>query len=147
MAFADGVVRFGAAALGAIHAWWGAWAWLAPANFFNGFPGLGYRWTAAFPPFNEHLVSDLGSTFLTLASLLLAAAFLNDRRVYAVVLGGLMVFSSLHLAYHLGHRGLLAGVDLAASTASLAAGVLGPAVLLTVLFRQRGRAGAPPPPR
>jgi hypothetical protein len=98
----------------------------APANFFNTFPGLGHSWTAAYPPFNDHLVSDLGATFLTLGVLLAIAAVLADRRVTRVVLVGVITFNTLHLAYHLGHHGLLHGIDLTASLASLVLGVLAP---------------------
>src|SRR5262245_52374278 len=75
------VVRVGLAALAVVNAWWGAWAYVAPRNFFDSFPGFGHHWTAAYPPYNEHLITDLGATFLTLAALLATAAVLSDRRI------------------------------------------------------------------
>ena len=64
------LVRVGLGLLALINGWWGGWARFAPRHFFDTFPGFGHHWTAAYPPYNEHLVTDLGSTFLTLAVLL-----------------------------------------------------------------------------
>jgi hypothetical protein len=88
------VIRIGSGLLGLVHAWWGLWAWLAPAHFFTTFPGWGHRWPAAYPPYNEHLVSDLGSTFLTLAFLLFVAAVWHDAQLTSVVPSALIVFSA-----------------------------------------------------
>jgi hypothetical protein len=131
------VVRLGLAALAAFNAWWGAWAVAAPRHFFDTFPGWGRHWTGAYPPFNRHLVSDLGATFLTLAMLLGAAAWLDDRRVTRVVLAGVLVFNALHLGFHATRHGTLTGADLALSLAALALGVLGPVALLVLDGRRR----------
>jgi hypothetical protein len=124
------VRRGGTAALGVIELSWGGWAYADPAGFFASFPGLGRRWTGAYPPYNEHLTSDLGATFLTLGALLIVAAWLDDRRVNVVVLGGVLVFNVLHLAFHAGHRGELAGADYVESLLALFLGVLAPVALL-----------------
>ena len=50
------LTRIVLAGLAATHLWWGSWAYAAPEDFFTRFPGFGHRWTAAYPPFNEHLV-------------------------------------------------------------------------------------------
>jgi len=136
-------VRLTLGVLAALNLAWGAWAVATPAHFFETFPGFGHSWTAAYPPFNDHLVSDLGATFLTLGVLLAIAAVMADRRVTRVVLVGVITFNTLHLAYHLGHHGLLHGIDLAASLGSLAFGVLAP-VAVWILA---GRAESGPPAR
>jgi hypothetical protein len=123
--------------LGALHLSWGVPATLAPRWFYDTFPGLGYAWTAAYPPYNAHLITDLGATFTTLGVLLLLAAWLADRKVTAVVLCGVLVFSSLHLAFHLRDHGSLTGADLVASLTALALGVAAPAALLVLDLRQR----------
>jgi hypothetical protein len=123
--------------LGALHLSWGVPATLAPRWFYDTFPGLGHAWTAAYPPYNAHLITDLGATFTTLGVLLLLAAWLADRTVTAVVLCGVLVFSSLHLAFHLRDHGSLTGADLVASLTALALGVAAPAALLVLDLRQR----------
>ncbi|MFC0530365.1 hypothetical protein [Phytohabitans kaempferiae] len=131
------LVRGGLALLGVLHLSWGVPATLAPRWFFDNFPGLGHAWTAAYPPYNTHLVTDLGATFITLGVLLMLAAWLADRKVTAVVLCGVLVFSSLHLAFHLRDHGELTGLDLAASLGALALGVVLPATLLVFDRRER----------
>jgi hypothetical protein len=125
--------RAGLAALGLVELSWGGWAYFAPARFFTDFPGFGHRWTAAYPPFNEHLIADLGATFLTIGALLVVAAVLDDRRVTAVVLAGAMLFNLLHLLFHATHRGTMAGADYPVSLLALLFGVLAPAALLALL--------------
>ncbi len=143
------VVRVGLGVLSALHLWWGAWAIVNPRGFFDTFPGFGRRWTAAYPPFNEHLVSDLGAIFVTLGVLLGLAAIVDDGKVTAVVLAGAVTFGALHLAFHVTHHGTLTGADLSLSLASLVPGVLAPIALLVTdrLVRRRARdAGAAAPP-
>lgn len=117
------------ASYGLSHLGWGAWAYAAPGSFFATFPGFGQRWTADYPPYNEHLVVDLGSTFLTLGALLLIAAALDDRRVTTVVVAGAVLFAALHLAFHATHRG---GMDdgYVPSLVTLAVGVVAPLLTL-----------------
>jgi hypothetical protein len=133
--------RAGLAGLGAVELAWGGWAYAAPARFFADFPGFGHRWTAAYPPFNEHLIADLGATFLTLGALLVVAAVLDDSRVTVVVLAGSMLFNLLHLAFHAAHRGTMSGADYPVSLLALLFGVLTPAALLALVRRRR----RPPP--
>ncbi len=118
------------AVLAAINAWWGGWARFAPRNFFDTFPGFGHHWTAAYPPYNEHLVTDLGATFLTLAFLLAVGAVVDNGTARWVVLAGVGVFNLLHLTFHASHPGTMGGFDIAASLTTLALGVLAPAGML-----------------
>ncbi|AVT33404.1 hypothetical protein C6361_32610 [Plantactinospora sp. BC1] len=130
------LVRGGLALLGILHVSWGVPAVLAPRWFFDNFPGFGLAWTAGYPPYNSHLMTDVGAAFLTLGVMLLAAARFDDRRVTAVVLTGLLIFSTVHLVFHLGHVGTLSSADLLASRGTLLLGVLGPGALL-MLDRHR----------
>jgi hypothetical protein len=126
--------RVGFALLGVVQLVWGGWAYAAPRHFFGHFPGRGHQWTAAYPPYNEHLVADLGATFLALGALLLLAAIIDDRRVTLVVVVGEVLFSALHLGYHAAHRGGMAG-DYAPSLVALAVGVVAPPLLLLTYRR------------
>ena len=133
------VVKVGLALLAVVHLVIGVLAIAAPRWFFENFPGYGPGWTAAHPPYNQHLTIDLGATFLAFGVLLALALLLADRRVTAVVLVGLVVFSAVHLGYHLLRPGDLAGPPLVAGTVSLAVGVLVPLGLLWL--NRRTRAG------
>jgi hypothetical protein len=120
------LVRAGYALLAALNLWWGAWARFAPRDFYDRFPGFGHRWVAAYPPYNDHLVTDLGATFLTLGGLLAAATVFTDRRLRLVVLAAVLLFNGLHLSYHVAHHGTMAAFDYRASLATLVGGVAGP---------------------
>jgi hypothetical protein len=124
------LTRLGLALLGLLHLSWGVAATAAPRWFFDSFPGFGAGWTAGYPPYNAHLMTDVGAAFAAPGVLLLAATWFGDHRVTVVVLLGTLVFSGLHLTFHLRDHGDLHGADYAASVASLVAGVLAPVVLL-----------------
>lgn len=134
------------AILGVLHLSWGVGAIAAPRWFFDNFPGFGRHWTAAYPPFNEHLMTDVGAAFLTLGVMLLIAAAMRDRKVTNVVLIGLLVFSAAHLLFHSRHPGNLTGADLVASLVSLALGVVIPGLILLVSAARRPRREIVPPP-
>jgi hypothetical protein len=132
-------MQLGAAILAALHLWWGVWARVAPRHFFDTFPGLGQRWTAAYPPYNEHLVTDLGATFLTLGFLLAVAVVSAEPRVRRTVLAAVALFGALHLSFHATDRGDLGPSSFAGSVAALAVGVLLPVALLALDLLPRRR--------
>ena len=52
----------------------GVWALLGPSGFYRRFPAAGHPWVSLLPPYNEHLVRDVGALSLSLTVLLAAAA-------------------------------------------------------------------------
>ena len=106
----------------------GLWALLAPRSFYDSFPG-GSRlhWVSADGPYNRHLVSDVGSMYLALAALTVAALARPalDRLAGAVWL----VFSVPHWLYHSIHLGLYGTRDQALNEVGLVAVVLLAALL------------------
>ncbi|MEB3062753.1 hypothetical protein [[Mycobacterium] zoologicum] len=81
----------------------GVWAYLAPQNWYNTFPGMGMHWLPVLGPYNEHFVKDVGCMFLALGVLSAFAVYhLRNRAV--VVIAGITwsVFNLLHLTYHIG---------------------------------------------
>lgn len=134
-------MRIVLALLAMFHLAWGVPAVIAPRWFFDHFPGLGHQWTAAYPPFNEHLMTDVGAAATTLGVLLAIAAVVNDVKVTRTVLTGVILFSGLHLGYHVARHGSLHGTELTLSLASLALGVVIPLVLLVMTRRTRSPQG------
>jgi hypothetical protein len=137
------VLRIGYGLLAALNLWWGVWGRFFPVNFYNTFPGFGHRWVAAYPPYNAHLVTDLGSTFLTLGVLLAVATVVSDRRLRLVVLAAVLVFNVLHLTFHAMNRGTMGAFDYGASLATLVGGVVGPLVLVALELLPRGTSQRP----
>lgn len=106
----------------------GAWALLAPAAWFERFPGFGRAWTAALPPYNEHLARDVGGFNLMLGALFLWAAFRLDRRIVRAVCLASLLFAVPHTVFHALHLEGVATSDRVGQMVSLALTVVAPLV-------------------
>ena len=102
---AQGWLRAGLTVLALITLVAGAWQYFAPRSFYTDVPTV-----AADPPFNQHLMTDLGGLGLALALVLGAAAVTMDRLLIRVALAAYLVYSISHLLFHITHlTGLSAG--------------------------------------
>jgi hypothetical protein len=117
-------------ALSASLALTGGWALGAPRSFYDRFPGAGHTWVALLPPYNEHLVRDVGGLSLSLAVLVAAAALTLQRLLVTVAALATLAWSVPHLAFHLGH---LEGLSTAGKVGQVTALVLGVAAPLALL--------------
>lgn len=93
-------VRAGLVALGLPTVATGLWAVLRPESWFNDFPGWDPRLVAAEPPFNAHLATDAGAGILASGAVLLAAAWLADRRSVRLAAVAFTAFALPHTAFH-----------------------------------------------
>lgn len=119
----------------------GAWAVLAPRDWYASFPGAGHAWVAAYGPFDEHLAVDAGAGLLTLGLLLGWAAIVARPPQLRLACGAFAVFAAIHLGYHLHSPGHVPAADDAVSIASLALTLVLPlGVLLSLLPRRLRRA-------
>jgi hypothetical protein len=96
----------------------GGWATLAPRSFYDDFPGIGH-WVAKAPPYNEHLVTDVGAFYIAFALLFAWAAWRPARALVVPVCSAFALFSALHLVWHVTHLGDFATADAIAQTFSL----------------------------
>jgi hypothetical protein len=134
-------LRVGLVILAAMQVLVGAWALLAPRAFYDGFPLPRHAWVALLPPYNEHLVRDVGALNLALTVVLGAAAWTLDRTVVRVALVALMIFALPHAVFHAGH---LAGFPTGDAVAQTVGTVL--QLILTVgLFALAGQLPAKTP--
>jgi len=133
-----GVRRVGLAFLALVSAVTGAWALVAPQSFFTTFPAPGHPWIALLPPYNEHLVRDVGAFNLSFALLFAWATLALERRLTQATLVAYLVYAVPHLIYHIGHLMRFPPADAAAQTVSLFIVVVIPLALL---------AGTSRPPR
>jgi hypothetical protein len=109
----------------------GTWALVAPLVFYEGFPLPGHPWVALLPPFNEHLVRDVGALNLALAAVLAGAALRADRATVRLAAIASLVAAVPHAAYHALH---LSHFPLADAVAQTVATVLHLALLVVVLL-------------
>ncbi len=102
----------------------GAWAVMAPHDWYENFPGWAPHLISAFPPYNEHLATDAGIGLLVTGLLALGAAVWPRRDVVLTASAAYATFALIHAAFHLltpatDHR--LDGAEAAVNNATLVA--------------------------
>lgn len=117
----------------------GGWALFAPASFYRSFPAAGHGWVALLPPYNEHLIRDVGSLSLALTVVLAAAAVTGQRLLSAVAVGAFAAYAVPHMIFHSFHlEGFSAG-DAVAQTLGFVLQLLAAGVVTWLLWRDRAQ--------
>lgn len=101
----------------------GSWSILAPASWYSDY-GHGIAPPSAFGHYNEHFVQDLGSGYLGIGAVLVAAAVWLDRRTVEAAVIGFLVFSVPHFAIHLVEPGDLSQGGYLFTNGALALGIV-----------------------
>ena len=125
----------------------GGWQALAPASFYEDFPGSGRHWVSVDGPYNEHLLRDVGQGNLALGVTALVALLTGGVWLARATGLAALVASLPHQLYHQLTLHLLETPgDQVLQTVTLSL-VSVAAVLLTVLaFRLPADGGARPAP-
>lgn len=104
-------------------------ATVAPRSFYDDFPFLAH-WVDLLPPYNEHLVTDVGGLYLGFAVLFGWAAWTLERPLVRAVSIAWLLTATLHFIFHSGHLERFSAADAVAELASLALLVGAPLVAL-----------------
>jgi hypothetical protein len=96
----------------------GLTATVAPRTFFDDFPFLAH-WVELLPPYNEHLVTDVGGLYLGFAVMLAWAAWTLQRTLVHAVCVAWLLTAGLHLLFHAGHLENFSTADAIAELATL----------------------------
>jgi len=115
--------------LGATAALIGLTATLAPRAFYDDFPFIAH-WVDLLPPYNEHLVTDVGGLYLGFALLFAWAAWSLERVLLRAVCSAWLLTATLHLIFHARHLDGFSSGDAAAELASLALLLVAPLLAL-----------------
>jgi hypothetical protein len=107
----------------------------APRTFYEDFPLPMTPWVSLLPPYNEHLMRDVGALTLAYVLVLAAAAIWLERRLVQVALAANLVFTVPHLVFHVTHLDHYPTGSAIGQTIALGFGVLIPAVLLALTRR------------
>jgi hypothetical protein len=134
------LLRVGLLLLAAMQAVLGFWALSAPRAFYDGFPLPGHAWVALLPPYNEHLVRDVGAFSLALTVVLGAAALTLDRTMIRVALLALAVFAIPHTIFHGLHLEGFPATDALAQTVGTVVQLIITASLFAVTWRLPAKA-------
>ena len=135
-----GTLRAGLLILGVPQLLIGAWALVSPHGWFDSFPGAGHHWLPAYGPYNAHLATDVGATFIAIGLILILAALWLERRVVQVALIGYLAYAIPHTIYHLANDHDIGGGDQVADGVTLVLSVLLALTLLWLTLRPPGPA-------
>jgi hypothetical protein len=91
----------------------------APRTFYDDFPFLAH-WVELLPPYNKHLVTDVGGLYLGFAILFAWAAWTLDRTLVQAVCVAWLLAATLHLIFHAGHLAGFGSADAVAEIVTLA---------------------------
>jgi hypothetical protein len=97
----------------------GLTATIVPRTFYEDFPFLA-SWVELLPPYNEHLVTDVGGLYLGFAVMFGCAAWTLDRTLVQAVSVAWLLSAGIHLLFHAGHLENFSTGDAIAEIASLA---------------------------
>jgi hypothetical protein len=107
----------------------GLTATVFPRTFYEDFPFVAH-WVNLLPPYNEHLVTDVGGLYLGFAVLFAWAARTLEPTLTRAACAGWLLTASLHLIFHAGHLEGFSTADAVAELASLGLLVGAPIVAL-----------------
>jgi alkylhydroperoxidase family enzyme len=134
-----GVLRAGLVSLGIPQLALGIWALISPTGFYGTFPVVaGQHWLPAYGPYDSHLVTDVGSTFLAIGLLMLLAAWFLERRVAQIALVVYLAYDIPHLVFHLRNDGVLSSGSQVVNGVALGLSALSAIALLGLLLRAPG---------
>ena len=112
---------------------------LGPSSFYASLP-LGRGWVELLPPYNEHLVRDVGAFYLAFAILFAWAAVTLSSALIVPLCVTWTVAAVLHAYFHVTHLDGFSTGDAIAQTTGLLAVIALP--LLAVATTRRGRGPA-----
>ena len=111
----------------------GLTATVSPRTFYEDFPFLAH-WVDLLPPYNEHLVTDVGGLYLGFAVLFAWAAWTLEPTFVRAVCVAWLLTASLHLVFHIGHLDGFSAADAIGQLGSLALLVGAPVAALWASF-------------
>ncbi|MGW7006109.1 hypothetical protein ACWGCW_25685 [Streptomyces sp. NPDC054933] len=103
---------------------------LLPRRFYDDFPTPRHPWVAMLPPYNEHLMRDVGALTLAYVLVLGVAAVSMEQRMVRTALAANLVFTVPHFIFHAAHLRHVPPVDAITQTIALGLGVVLPVALL-----------------
>ncbi|HEU5106172.1 MAG TPA: hypothetical protein VFU11_10055 [Solirubrobacterales bacterium] len=121
----------------------GLTATVDPRAFYDDFP-FATHWVDLLPPYNEHLVTDVGGLYLGFAVLFGWAAWTLDRTLLRAVCFAWLLTAGLHLIFHAGHLDGFGTADAVAEIVSLALLLVPPPL---ALWAAAPAADRPTPPQ
>lgn len=114
----------------------GLQATVAPESFYSGFPS-GRGWVQLLPPYNEHLIRDVGGFYLAFGLLFAWAAVTLARALVVPLAVAWSLAALLHAVYHVLHLDGFGAGDAIAQTVGLVAVLALPVLAVAIVGRER----------
>ena len=108
----------------------------APGTFFDDYPFFA-SWVGLLPPYNEHLVTDVGGLYLGFGFLFIWALLKPSRQLILPLCAGWFIAQALHFVFHVGHLENFDTADAVAQTIGLALIMLVPLIPVWILAGRR----------
>jgi hypothetical protein len=115
---------------------------LFPHAFYDSFPFLAH-WVDRIPPYNEHLVTDVGGLYLGFTMLFAWAAWTLQPTLVRAACSAWLLAAVLHLGFHATHLDNFDTADAIAELASLAFLLVPPPVAIWAVGPAATRPGSP----
>jgi hypothetical protein len=100
---------------------------LVPEAFFDDYPFF-TAWVGLLPPYNEHLVTDVGGLYLGFGIMFLWALRKPSRQLILPLCSAWLVVQAIHFFFHVGHLGDYSTFEAVSQTVGLTV------ILLASLF-------------
>jgi hypothetical protein len=117
----------------------GAIAAFAPRTFYDHFPFIG-AYVKMLPPYNEHLVTDVGGLYLGFAVIFGWAAWRPERNLILAASTGFLLAAVLHLVFHASHLDGFSTSDAVNELGGLALLLVPPGLAIWAVAEPRGAA-------
>ena len=114
----------------------GLLATISPSGFYDGFP-FGRGWVGMLPPYNEHLIHDVGNYKLAFAVLFVWAAWRPSRELVVPVATAWSLAALLHASYHALNLDGFGAADAIALIALLVSVLALPLLAIVIVARER----------
>jgi hypothetical protein len=112
-----------------------------PRTFYDDFPFVAH-WVELLPPYNEHLVTDVGGLYLGFAVLFAWATWTLDRTLVRAISVAWLLTGGIHLLFHASHLAGFGTADAIAELATLALLLIPPPIAIWAIGT-RARRPAP----
>jgi len=108
----------------------------ASGTFFDHYPFF-TSWVGLLPPYNEHLVTDVGGLYIGFGVMFIWSLIKPSRQLILPLCVGWFVTQLLHLIFHAGHLEPFGTADAIAQTIGLAFITLLPLIPIWILYRRK----------
>jgi len=108
----------------------------APETFYEDYPFF-TAWINLLPPYNEHLITDVGGLYTGFGVMFVWSLLRPSRQLILPLCVGWLVVQILHFAFHISHLEGFTTIETASQTIGLLVITLVPLIPIAILGQRR----------